>query len=116
MSEGQVIVQGTAPVTAVLAVAELLLGDGSLDVPLTEARLLIVDPEGAVTLTTRVIVVDAPAASVPSEQEIVPVPPTGGALQVPGLVSETKVVPGGTVVPKVAPASPLGPLFMTVNV
>ena len=35
MSEGQVIVQGTAPVTAVLAVAELLLGDGSLDVPLT---------------------------------------------------------------------------------
>jgi hypothetical protein len=116
MSEGQVIVQGTAPVTAVLAVAELLLGDGSLDVPLTEALLLIVDPEGAVTLTTRVIVVGAANASGPREQEIVPVPPTGGVVQVPGLVSETKVVPAGTVVPKVAPLSASGPLFVTVIV
>src|SRR4026207_2242766 len=84
--------------TVVFAVAELLLGNGSLEVPLTEAVLLIVEPGAAVTLTTRGIVVGTPAASAPREQEIVPVPPTGGALQVPGLVSETKVVPGGTVV------------------
>ena len=105
-----------APVTVVLAVAELLAVVGSLDMPLTEAVLLMVEPGAAVTLTTRVIVSDAPAAIAPSEHDTVPVPPTGGVLQLPELVNETNVVPAGTVSLKLAPLSASGPLFVTVIV
>lgn len=102
--------------TAVLAVAELLPEFGSLDMPLTIAVSVIVEPGAALTLTTRVTTTEPPDASAPSEQLTVPVPPTGGVLQLPGLVSDTKVVPAGTTSVKVTPASASGPLFETTIV
>ena len=104
------------PETVVFAVAELFAKVGSLDMPLIEAIFIIVEPGAAVTLTTRVIVADAPVASAPSEQETVPVPPTEGVLQLPGLVTETNVVPAGSVSLKLAPISASGPLLVTVIV
>ena len=101
------------PETAVVAVAELLPRLGSLDMPVIEAVLVIVEPGAAVTLTTRVIVVDPLVRSAPSEQVTVPVPPTGGVLQLPELVNETNVVPAGTVSLKLAPISVSGPLLVT---
>ena len=108
---GQVSVQ--PPETVVFAVAELLARVGSLDMPLIEAVLIIVEPGAALTLTTRLIVTDAPLASAPNEHETMPVPPTEGVVQLPGLVKETKVVPAGTVSLKIAPISASGPLFVT---
>lgn len=99
--------------TAVLAVAELLTGFGSLDMPLTIAVLVIVAPGAALTFTTRLIATETSDGSAPSEQVTVPVPPGGGVLQLPGLVSDTKVVPAGTTLVKVAPSSVSGPLFRT---
>lgn len=99
--------------TAVFAVAELLAGFESLDKPLTVAVLVIVAPGAALTFTTRVIATDPPDPSAPSEQVTVPVPPGGGVLQLPGLNSDTNVVPVGTPSVKVTPASASGPLFVT---
>jgi hypothetical protein len=99
-------------VTAVFAVAELLTGFGSLDMPLTVAMLVIVAPGAALTFTTSVIATDPGGAIGPSEQETVPVPPGGGVLQLPGLVSETNVVPAGMTSVKMTPVSVLGPLFV----
>lgn len=99
--------------TAVLAMAELLTGFESLDRPLTVAVLVIVAPGAALTFTTREIVADPPDTSAGSEQMTVPVPPVGGALQLPGLVSDTNVVAAGRLSVKVAPISVSGPLFVT---
>lgn len=109
---GQLSVQ--VPVaTVVLVVTELFARFGSLDVPLTEALLVIVEPDTALTFTTRVIAADPPGGSPPSEQVTVPVAPTGGVLQLPGLVSDTNVVPTGIMSVKVAPRSASGPLLVT---
>lgn len=84
MSAGQVSTHALADAIAVVAVAELLLGleSGRL-VVLTELVFIIVEPGGAVTFTTSVIVAVAPLFSVPSEQVTVPVPPGGGVTQLP---------------------------------
>ena len=111
-SDGQVREQPSSEFTSVKAVAELLLGFGSLDVPPIVAVLVIVPPGAALTFTTRVIDTDPMVEIGPSEQLTVPTLPTGGVLQVPGLVSETKVVPAGMMSVKVAPASESGPLFV----
>lgn len=108
---GQVIVQ--AATTMVLAVAELLVRFRSLDMPLIIAVLVIVAPGGALTFTTSVIATDPLAGSAPSEHVTVPVPPGGGVLQLPGLDSDTNVVPTGIISVNVAPASESGPLLMT---
>ena len=94
------------------AVAELLLGFESLDSPATVAVLVIVAPGSALTLTTRVIETDWVGGSMPREQVTVPVLPTGGELQLPGLVIDTNVVPLGKMSVKVAPRSVAGPLFV----
>lgn len=99
-------------VTTVFAVAELLTGFESFDMPLTVAVLVIVAPGGALTFTTREIAADPPEMSAPSEQLTDPVPPGDGALQLPGLVRDTKVVPAGITSLKVTAASVSGPLFV----
>jgi hypothetical protein len=99
--------------TGVFAMAELFNRFVSPDAPLTVAVLVIVEPAGAFTLTTRVIALCAPEVSGPSEQDTTPVPPTGGLLQLPGLVSDTKVVPAGIKSVNVTPVSVLGPLLVT---
>ncbi len=110
-SGGHVSVQ-PIEVTVVVAAAELLAGFESADIPLTVAVFVIVAPGPAFTFTTSVIGIDPPDPSAPSEQLIVPVPPGGGALQLPGLVRETNVVPAGTVSLKATPESGSGPLFV----
>ena len=107
--------QGPA-MTAVFAAAELLPKFISADIPLTIAVLVIVAPGAALTFTTRLIATDPAGAIAPSEQMTAPVPPTGGVLQLPGLVSDTNVVPAGITSVKVTPASVLGPLFETAIV
>ena len=59
------------------------------------AVLVMVDPGLAVTLTTRVRIACAFAASDPSWHVTWPVPPMGGVMQLPGLARETNVVPAG---------------------
>jgi len=100
--------------TVVFEVAELLIRFGSPDIPPIIAVFVIVAPGAALTFTTRVIAVDPMVERGPRLQVIVPVPPTGGVLQLPGLESETNVVPVGITSVKVAPASASGPLLVTV--
>jgi hypothetical protein len=74
------------------AVAELLLEFKSGVSLLTVVVFVIVEPVGAVTFTTRVIGTVAPLFSTPIEQVTVPVPPGGGATQLPkGVKTEAKV-------------------------
>ena len=114
-SGGQVSVQAPV-VTTVSVVAELFARFESLDIPLIVAVLVIVEPDGALTFTTRLIATDPPGGSTPSEQVTVPEAPTGGVLQLPGLVSDTNVVPTGIMSVKVAPRSVSGPLLVTTSV
>ena len=100
--------------TVVFEVAELLVRFGSPDVPLIIAVFVICAPGAAWTFTTRVIEAELPFAIGPIAQVTVPVPPTGGVLQLPGLDIETNVVPVGITSVKVTPVSVLGPLFVTV--
>jgi hypothetical protein len=103
-----VIDRSAFAVTFVLAVELLLPGVGSEVVADTVAvfeRLATV-----FAVTTRAIVGDAPALTVPRLQVTVLVPehePTEG-------VAETKVVPAGSVSLTVTPAALLGPEFVTV--
>lgn len=99
--------------TLVLDVVELLAKFGSLPMPLTVAELVITPPGPAVTLTTRVIGADSPPSSSPSEQLTMPVPPTGGVLHIPGLASDTNVVPAGKLSVNITSGSGSGPLFVT---
>src|SRR2546428_42262 len=75
----------------------LLFGSGSVVVVEAEAVLAMVELLAtlAPTCTTMVKLAVAPAARVGLVEEMVPVPPTGGVveLQPAGAVSETKVVP-----------------------
>src|SRR4030095_6204846 len=108
-SFGQVSVQPVEK-TVVFVVAELLVRFGSPDIPLIIAVFVMVASGSAVTFTTSVIEVDPMVERGPRLQVTNPVPPTGGVLQLPGLDSETNVVPVGITSVKVAPASESGPL------
>jgi hypothetical protein len=112
-SDGHVSVQDPA-MTAVFVVDELFEGIPSLDMPLTVAVFVMVEPDGALTLTSKVIETGTPGGSGPSEHVTVPVVPGDGVIQLPGLDSETNVEPGCITSVKVAPASVSGPLFTTV--
>src|SRR5438270_593664 len=93
----------SAPATRVVSAAEvLLLWSGSVVVVVALAVLLIVVPSGVAgsTLTTIVTVGAAPAPMLGVVAVIVPVPPTGTLsvrVQVPGTVTETRVVFAGSV-------------------
>ncbi len=121
------VVAGPLLVTArsaeVLTVAELfallLPGFESLVDELPDAVFVIVDPlmAFALTLKTSVKVGEAPFASVAIEQLTVPVPPTAGVVhnQPAGDVSETNVVPPGSVSLSVTLSASLGPPFVTLT-
>ena len=101
-------------ITEVIVLEELLPGPGSFDVLVTEAVLSIIEPGPAVTLTTRVMLAEPPDAIEPSEQVTIPVPPGGGAVNVPWLgVTDTNVVPAGTMSVTVTPVPRLGPALLT---
>lgn len=113
-SAGQLIAQGKK-ITGVVSIEELLPDTGSFDVLATTTVLLIVEPGVALTFTTRVTLAEPPRRIVPSEQVTVPVPPTGGAVDVPWLVvTEMNVVPTGTASVTVTPVAELGPPLLIV--
>jgi hypothetical protein len=115
MFAGHEIVHPPPPVTGVASVEELLPDSGSFDALDTTTVLLIVEPGAALTFTTRVTLADPPRRIVPSEQVTFPVPPSGGAVDVPWLVvTETNVVPAGTVSVTVTPVAELGPALLIV--
>src|SRR5687768_2369656 len=100
--------------TAVVSVSELLDPLLSVVELLTVAVLLIVTPVGvpAVTLTTKVNVAEAPAASVAIVAVTVPVPPAGGVVSVNAgpdvCIADTNVVLAGTTSLSVTPCASLG--------
>ncbi len=104
--------------TVVVAVAALSVASGSVVLLETFAVLEIDAPFAALvfTLTTSVNVPDAFAARLAFEQEIVPVAPTAGVVQLKpaGLASETKVVFVGTASVNVTLVALLGPVFVTM--
>jgi hypothetical protein len=81
---GQLSVHEDPETTAVVAVAELFPGfESGVTLLLADVVFVIVEPGGAVTFTTRVIVTVAPLLIVPNAQVTVPVPPGGGVTQLP---------------------------------
>jgi len=64
-------------------VAVLFLEFGSEVFEVTVALSVIILPDDALTLTTRLIFSEVPLAIVPTVQVTLPVPPTGGAVQLP---------------------------------
>ena len=99
-----------------VAVDELFLVLGSEVVEVTVAVSVIVLPDDALTLTTRVILKVTPLAMVPTVQVTVPVPPTGGAVQLPVFgVTLTKVVPVGVTSVTETACAVSGPLFFAVK-
>src|SRR5947209_2550816 len=104
-------VGAAAMLTAVTAVAELLLVFGSFSAAATEA-VFETDVLLFGILSVSVIVADAPLASDPSAQVI-----GDPATQVPCVVStEPNVVPAGSVSDTATLLAPVGPLFSTVIV
>lgn len=98
-----------------VAVAELLVVLGSEVVEVTAAVSVIVLPDAAVTLTTRVILSELAFPMVPTVQVTVPVPPTGGAVQVPVFgLTLTNMVPVGTTSVTLIACAVSGPLFLAV--
>src|SRR5262245_13820541 len=108
--------------TAVVALAVLLPGEGSVVALAALALLERVEPSAtpAPTRTTIVKAADSLAATVPLEKTMFPVPPTAGALvahPVPVVtVAETNVVFVGTASVTVAVCALLGPLLVRVTV
>ena len=100
--------------TFVFAVWLLLPGVGSVDAEETEAVLLTA--AGAAGAFTVSVNTAGPSGIEPSVQVTVPVPFTGGVVQLqpPGELSETKVVPAGVASVSVALMAGFGPLFVTV--
>jgi hypothetical protein len=100
----------------VVTVDVLFFVFGSEVFEVTVAVSVIVLPEEALTLTTRVILKVVPLAMVPTVQVTVPVPPTGGAVQLPVLgVTLTKVVPVGVASVTLTACAVSGPLFLAVR-
>jgi hypothetical protein len=84
-------------------------------VELTLALSVILLPEAALTFTTIVIVILPAFVSELAVQVKVPVPPTGGAVQVPSVViTLTNVVPAGVVSVTEMAWAVSGPLFLTL--
>jgi len=82
----------------------------------TVALSVIILPDDALTLTTRLIFSEVPLAIVPTVQVTLPVPPTGGAVQLPVFgVTLTKVVPVGVASVTLTPRAVSGPLFLAVS-
>ena len=99
----------------------MLPGVGSVVVLDTVAVFVIVVPVGvpAVTFTTTVKILDAPAASVGLVKVRVPVPPLGTEsvrVQPAGVVTDTRVVFAGTASESDRLCASLGPLLVTVIV
>src|SRR5689334_21892205 len=115
MFAGQVITQDIIA-TRVFAVAVSFAEFVSIDVVLTFTIFVMMVPDGLSTLTTSVLITDAPGARFPNVQLIAPVPPTGGVVQLPELDSETKVVPAGILPLNCTLAAVLGPLLLATIV
>ena len=109
----------TAP-TATVAVPMLLAGSGSV-VALDALAATVTDCPSATSASTPTItvkVVVAPAARLDAMQEIVPIAPIAGGVQVQpvGRVRPWKVVPLGRTMAAVGPTASLGPPLWTVAV
>src|SRR5258707_1282938 len=110
-----------APTMAVLDPV-LLLGFGSAVVEIPVALFVIIVPFATVAPPFYTILkeAEAPFASVAIEQLTVPVPPPGGFMQVNAgptvCISDTKVVPAGSVSLSMTLWAPFGPLFPTLTV
>ena len=114
-----VTARSACALTVVVAVLELLLGVGSAVAALTLAVSLKTVPWATAlpTFTTRVKAA-GPGARLMLDELTTPVLPTAGVVfdQPAGDVSETKVVPAGSVSLSATDAAALGPLFVTVIV
>ena len=114
-----VTARSACAVTVVVAVLELLAGVGSVEAELMVAVSLKTVPCATEfpTWTTNVKI-EGPGARLVWVELTVPVPPTAGVVldQPPGEVSETKVVPAGSVSFSATEAAELGPLLVTVTV
>lgn len=110
----------SGPATVVDAEELLFDGFASAEVELPDAVFVIVVPTPAVAARTMENVALALALRVEMVQEIVPVPPTAGLLHANAgplvCVSETNVVPGGSVSVSVTPCASLVPLLEIVTV
>jgi hypothetical protein len=106
----------TAALTVVPAVAELLAADGSEVVVATIAVLF--SAPAAEVFTTSVNMAGAPEARLAIVHVTVPPAPTAGVVHShPATeVSETNVVPAGSVSFKLTPAAAEGPALLTVIV
>jgi len=114
---GDRVTPGLFVVTVVVMVVELFAGSGSARLLVTVTVLLRVGPADVATLTVTVRTADAPEASVPSAQVIVPVPPTEGGVQEPWVVpTEPKVVPVGVEPLRVTAGAEAGPALSAVMV
>jgi hypothetical protein len=105
--------------TVVVAVAELSAGTGSAvdDVTVAVFETTVAGATAASTRATSVKIA-LPALTLGFEQETVPFAPTAGVVHVhpAGALSETNVVPAGSVSLIVAEAAFVGPAFVTVIV
>ena len=106
-----------APITVSASLAALLAGTGSAVAELTVAVLVITVPPATAmpTLTVRLNAALPPAARVAMVQVTVPPAPTAGVThdQPGAAVSDTKVVPAGSVSARVAPVAASGPALAT---
>ena len=108
-----------AAATVVVAVAELFAGLGSVVVEETDAVLVMTVPPAVAPSTATTSVNDAlPAIMLAFVQEIEPVAPTAGVVQLhpPGDDSTTNVVFAGTESVSVTFAAAFGPALLTVIV
>lgn len=114
------VTERSGPATVVEAEELLFAGFASAEVELPDAVFVIVVPTPAVAASTMENVALAPAPSVEIVHEMVPVPPTAGLLQANAgplvCVSETNVVPGGSVSVSVTPCASLVPPSEMVTV
>ncbi len=113
------LTESVGSATVVVAVEELFVPFGSDVVLATDATLVIVEPLAPeLTCTTNVKVGDAAAAKLALVLVTVPVPPTGGVVDVhpAGAVNETKVVLAGTVSVTATFCASLGPPLVNIKV
>src|SRR6185295_9415385 len=120
--DGPVLLADTSAlaVTAVTAVALLLLGFVSAFVPNTVAVLLNVPEKAGLIVAVSVNCALTPEPRVTNEQSTLPVLPTPGRLQTADgpvfCTRETNVVPAGSESLSIAPGCASGPLLVAVMV
>jgi hypothetical protein len=117
------VTERSGTLLTVPAVEALLLARfGSVEVVLTDAVFVMIDPPGAAAFTVTVMlnVADAPEAKEAIVQLMVPVPPKGGFVQLkagpPTCAVETKVVPAGTGSLRTTVCASPGPALFTTTV